>query len=134
MKQRNRLLLACSILEAFTFSACAGNFLDPSALADARNSPSGISAAAVLPAGTYPEWKATVAISPFDETDIVECSGITSSHALKNVLWVHNDSGDTGRVWAVNTRARVLGEYKFTSDAVKDCEDIAFGPGPDPDK
>lgn len=134
MKKRNALLAASLFLEAFTVCACAGNILEPASASDHRGSPFQIAGAGVLPAGTYPDWKATVSIAPFDEPDIVECSGITSSHKLKNVMWVHNDSGDTGRVWAVNTRARVLGEYKFTTDAVKDCEDIAFGPGPDPDK
>lgn len=46
------------------------------------------------------------------------------------MLWVHNDSGDTARVFAVRTDGSDLGEYAFAGATAVDWEDIAVGPGP----
>jgi hypothetical protein len=59
-----------------------------------------------------------------------ELSGISASRRNAGVLWTHNDSGDTERVFAISTRARYLGTYRVSSDHQDDWEDIAVGPGP----
>jgi hypothetical protein len=61
---------------------------------------------------------------------IKEASGIAASRRVDNVWWVHNDSGDTARVFAIGTTGQTLGEYSLTGASAIDWEDIAAGPGP----
>lgn len=62
--------------------------------------------------------------------EINEASGIAASRKNAGVLWIHNDSGDSARVFAVTTTGKHLGTYNFSGISVVDCEDIAVGPGP----
>jgi hypothetical protein len=65
-----------------------------------------------------------------------EISGIASSHINKNILYVHNDSGDTSRFFAITPTGQLKTTFYFKADAARptvnviDCEDIAVGPGP----
>ena len=65
-----------------------------------------------------------------------EVSGIAASRINKNVLYVHNDSGDTSRFFAISPTGQLLSTFYFKADAahkeanVIDCEDIAVGAGP----
>ncbi len=61
---------------------------------------------------------------------IKEASGIAASRRVNDVWWVHNDSGDTARVFAINTAGQTLGEYALSGATAIDWEDIAAGPGP----
>jgi hypothetical protein len=61
---------------------------------------------------------------------IEEASGVAASRRVNDVWWVHNDSGDTARVFAINTAGATLGEYSLTGASAVDWEDIAAGPGP----
>lgn len=63
-------------------------------------------------------------------TALAETSGIAASRRVSGVWWVHNDSGDTARVFAVGTDGRDLGEFGLAGAAAVDWEDIAAGPGP----
>ncbi len=70
------------------------------------------------------------------EADVTEASGITASRSNDGVLWLHNDSGDVARVFAIDAHGQLLGTYNIMlegtsthADAV-DFEDIAIGPGP----
>jgi hypothetical protein len=63
---------------------------------------------------------------------IKEVSGIAASRKNADVLWVHNDSGDTTRVFAISKEGTLLGIYNITDANNRDWEDIAIGPGPDP--
>lgn len=70
-------------------------------------------------------------------TLIREDSGLAASRVNTNVLWTHNDSGDTSRVFAINTNGKLLGTYNLWFDyaagqrvPAHDYEDIAIGPGP----
>lgn len=63
---------------------------------------------------------------------LVECSGIVASRNNANVLWVHNDSGDSARLFALDTQGRRLGTYNLTGASHTDYEDIGIGPGPLP--
>ncbi|MDR3717017.1 MAG: hypothetical protein P4L51_29755 [Puia sp.] len=62
-----------------------------------------------------------------------EISGIAVSATHQGVLYVHNDSGDTSRFFAVNPQGALLATWYFkgleSSHGVKDCEDIALGAG-----
>jgi hypothetical protein len=61
---------------------------------------------------------------------IKEASGIAASRRVNDVWWVHNDSGDTARVFAIGTNGQTLGEYALSGATAIDWEDIALGPGP----
>jgi hypothetical protein len=64
----------------------------------------------------------------FDE--INEASGIAASKKNIGVLWTHNDSGDSARIFAMNTHGKHLGVYYIKGATNRDWEDIAVGPGP----
>lgn len=58
-----------------------------------------------------------------------ECSGAVASRNNAKVLWAHNDSGDSARIFALDTEGRLLGTYSLGTSHT-DYEDIAIGPGP----
>jgi len=69
------------------------------------------------------------------ECDLIdEASGIAASRKNAGVLWVHNDSGDPPRVFAMNSEGKHLGIYRLGGAGARDWEDIAIGSGPDPNK
>jgi hypothetical protein len=57
---------------------------------------------------------------------------VADSSQNADVLWVHNDSGDSARVFALRTDGTHLGEYALASATNRDWEDMAIGPGPTP--
>lgn len=59
-----------------------------------------------------------------------EASGIAASRNNADVLWTHNDSGDSARIFCIDTRGRILGVYNVTGGNNVDYEDIGIGPGP----
>jgi hypothetical protein len=65
---------------------------------------------------------------------IREASGIVASRKNPGVLWVHNDSGDSARIFAINTKSEFLGVCTIDGAGSRDWEDIAIGPGPDPNE
>lgn len=86
-----------------------------------------------------------VALKPIAKVDfkeLDEISGIVKSRQYKDTYWVHNDSGDSSRIFAINSQGEVLfpgfdpkdptkgrGEYegiKIKKAANRDWEDIAL--------
>lgn len=73
----------------------------------------------------------TVKIIP---AEVSETSGLFVSK--NNLLFVHNDSGDTSRFFAIDAKGNLLSTLYFQGDpstkhsGVTDCEDMAGGPGP----
>ena len=63
-------------------------------------------------------------------SEINEASGIAASKINTNVLWVHNDSGDSARIFAINNSGKHLGVYSIENATNRDWEDIEVGPGP----
>ena len=63
-------------------------------------------------------------------TPINEASGIAESRKNPDVLWTHNDSGDSPRVFAFNRHGKHLGVYTIAGINNRDWEDMAVGPGP----
>jgi hypothetical protein len=61
---------------------------------------------------------------------LTEISGIVASRRSDSVFWVHNDSGDTARVFAIGADGRDLGEFALSGAGAVDWEDLAAGPGP----
>lgn len=60
------------------------------------------------------------------DPDISEASGIVASRQHKNVFWVHNDSGDGPRLFAVNSAGNRLAEVMIANALNEDWEDIAL--------
>ena len=62
---------------------------------------------------------------------ITEASGIATSRRNAGILWVHNDSGSSAMVYALNTEGKLVGSFFIEGARCRDWEDIAIGPGPD---
>lgn len=59
-----------------------------------------------------------------------EVSGIVASIKNPDVLWMHNDSGDNNRLFALNVDEGIMETYYLVGCQARDWEDIAIGPGP----
>jgi len=69
------------------------------------------------------------------QSDLIrEASGIVASRQNPGLLWVHNDSGDSARVFAIDEKGEFLGTCTIAGATARDWEDIALGPGPDPNR
>ena len=62
--------------------------------------------------------------------ELIETSGVAASRHNAGVLWAHNDSGDSARVFAMTTSGAHLGWFTLTGASALDWEDMAIGPGP----
>jgi len=65
-----------------------------------------------------------------ESSALVETSGAAASRANAGVLWAHNDSGDTARVFAMTTSGHHLAWFQLAGASAVDWEDMAIGPGP----
>jgi hypothetical protein len=77
-----------------------------------------------------PEFLPGVQVGTLGSAAIDEASGMGASLANSDVLWVHNDSGDSARVFAINTSGTLLATYYISGANAVDWEDMAMGPGP----
>ena len=64
-----------------------------------------------------------------------EVSGVAISQVNKNIFYVHNDSGDSSRFFAITPEGQLIATYYFRAKfggvaGAFDCEDIATGIGP----
>lgn len=59
------------------------------------------------------------------DPELDEISGLAASHAHDDVLWMHNDSGNPARLYAINTRGRVLARFDVKGARNIDWEDLA---------
>ncbi|MCO5935816.1 hypothetical protein NAF17_09695 [Mucilaginibacter sp. RB4R14] len=64
-----------------------------------------------------------------------ETSGLAASAINPDIYYAHNDSGDTSRFFAITADGKLKTTIYFSGDkkepfGVRDCEDIAVGPGP----
>ena len=108
--------LACTaVLLLASMAACDGRGPAPGATADAI-------------CGATSEVFGTV-----ESPELVEISGLAASRTNEGVLWAHNDSGDTARVFAIGPRGEHLGTYTLADTEAIDWEDMAIGPGPEDD-
>jgi hypothetical protein len=65
------------------------------------------------------------------DSALKEISGIDAASAINpGLYWVHNDSGDTARVFAINSNGATQRIYSLSGASAVDWEDIAVGPGP----
>lgn len=61
---------------------------------------------------------------------IEEASGVAVSRQHPGILWVHNDSGDEPRLYAVRHDGTLVATYQVLGARAVDWEDIALGPCP----
>ncbi len=73
---------------------------------------------------------ATSTTGPITNPALTEISGIVASRRQPGIWWVHNDSGDTARIFAIGDDGATRGEFALTGSTNFDWEDIAIGPGP----
>jgi hypothetical protein len=64
------------------------------------------------------------------DADVSEASGISGGWLNPDVWWVHNDSGDSARLFAVGTDGADRGTFTIGGASAVDWEDLAIGPGP----
>ena len=67
-------------------------------------------------------------VGRFRAPEIKECSGLAVSRKNPGLLWVHNDSGDTARLFAVKEDGSLRGIYHLAHADAVDWEDMAIGP------
>lgn len=63
---------------------------------------------------------------------ISETSGLVESRSQPGVFWLHNDSGDGPRFFAVDAAGARLGAFEVDGAEADDWEDMSSGPGPSP--
>ncbi len=64
---------------------------------------------------------------------LTETSGIAASRRQPGIFWIHNDSGNSNDLYAINEDGDVLMQVGLADVDNFDFEDIAVGPGPDAD-
>jgi hypothetical protein len=79
-----------------------------------------------------------VSLTTLQDPRLTETSGIAASVANPGLLYVHNDSGDTSRFFAIHPDGSLRAVVYYNGDkslkllGVTDCEDIAVNIGPQP--
>lgn len=68
-------------------------------------------------------------IGRVQDTDLDEISGVVESRLSPGVFFVHNDSGDSPRLFAIDRQGTLLAELSLeTVPVLIDAEDLALGP------
>jgi hypothetical protein len=71
-------------------------------------------------------------ITTIKENSITESSGLAASRTTSGVYWTHNDSGDGPYIYAFDSYGDTDGIFRVTGAEARDWEDMATGPGPQP--
>jgi hypothetical protein len=78
-----------------------------------------------------PQFLAGHKVGTIQSPLITEASGLAASRKNPGILWVHNDGGPPC-VYAITPQGTHLGTYTLDGTHNRNWEDIAIGPGPDP--
>ena len=71
-------------------------------------------------------------LSELPVEQIPEASGLAPSHVNEGLLWTHNDSGDTPRIFLIDPKTgEIVSTVTLQGVDNRDWEDISTGPGPD---
>jgi len=81
--------------------------------------------------GDCPKFLAGQKVGTVQSALIKEASGLAASRKTPGVLWIHNDGGSPC-VYAITPEGKLLGVYNLAGAKVRNWEDIAVGPGPEP--
>lgn len=111
-----------------------GPTLDPSGIGDAKSDATSTTEAGSAP-GTAALLAAVCAGSAtvsdagtVSAPALAETSGLAASRRNPGVWWVHNDSGDSARFFALSGEAQPLATIEVDGATATDWEDIAVGP------
>lgn len=77
-------------------------------------------------------FTAPMVLGTLDNNLINEASGLVSSQTHPFLLYTHNDSGGDPDIYLLDTLGRYQGKIHLEGIKNKDWEDIAVGPGTDP--
>ncbi|MBX3231708.1 MAG: hypothetical protein KIT84_23220 [Labilithrix sp.] len=80
--------------------------------------------------GACPRAGAPAPIAPIAAGEVDEASGIAASALNEGAYWVHNDSGDAARAFAVSSTGALLATLTFDAAEPADIEDMAIEDGP----
>lgn len=72
----------------------------------------------------------TVTLATISSPLITETSGIVESPTQPGVYFVHNDSGDAARIYALGSDGELLATYALDGVTARDWEDLSVGPCP----
>lgn len=75
-----------------------------------------------------------VELARVNDTKLNEISGIASGINNKGILWIHDDSGNESILYGINKQAQIKYQITLRNTNFYDAEDIAIGPGPEPEK
>lgn len=78
------------------------------------------------PAGACPSAGKTTAPGKVDAPEVDEASGIAASSINEGVFWVHNDSGDSARAFALGPDGKLRATLSFDGNQPRDIEDMAI--------
>jgi len=73
-------------------------------------------------------------LATIKDKSVAESSGLVASRTTPGAYWTHNDSGDGPFIYAFDTRGDSFGTFRVAGAQARDWEDIAAGPGPQPNK
>jgi hypothetical protein len=73
-------------------------------------------------------------LATIKDKSISESSGLVASRTTPGAYWTHNDSGDGPFIYAFDTRGDSFGTFRVSGADARDWEDIAAGPGPQPNR
>lgn len=74
------------------------------------------------------EWQPATKRCTINDARLDEISGMSRSTYPRKLRWVHNDSGDSARFFAVSKTCRVRAEFQVGVPEAVDWEDMAAGP------
>lgn len=106
------------------------------AVPDLVAAPPAISTAVAATPSKAPPDRDACGVTPTEigrlrDVELNEISGVAESTKHPGVLFVHNDSGDSPRFFAINRAGELLAELTLeTVPLLIDAEDLAIGPGP----
>jgi hypothetical protein len=73
-------------------------------------------------------------LAELKDKNLKEISGIAASINNPSLLWAHNDKGNDAEIYLLDENLNIKLTCKIKGIDNRDWEDIATGPGPDPDK
>src|SRR2546427_568330 len=126
LKRLSPLWLALLMFSCVLLNGCAAS-------SDADTS-TGSKLAPIIPlqpSNNDASYAAPKQIGTITDPQLPEISGLVPSHTVKGAWWVHNDSGDQARLYAINSRGQLLAKFTVSEAKNVDWEDLASGPGGD---
>lgn len=90
-------------------------------------------ARSISPSVVCLEYQTPVAVGTLEGDLLAEVSGIVHSRRNPEILWVHNDSGDSARIFAIDLSGVHRATLQLDGVTAVDFEDIATGKCPHSD-